>query len=82
MTQRVLGSTADLASLRTQLDTLAKSGAHEQVVEILLSLVEKQQSEIRELAQRYTAALRQMHRKKSEKISAEQLALFLAQLPP
>lgn len=80
-TQRVLGSTADLATLRAQLDALVKTGAHDQVVAILLALVEKQQSEIRDLAQRYTAALRQMHRKKSEKISADQLALFLAQLP-
>lgn len=80
-TQRVLGSTQDLATLRAQLETLAKSGAHEQVVEVLLSLVEKQQSEIADLAQRYMAALRQMHRRKSEKISADQLALFLAQLP-
>lgn len=80
-TQRVVGSTADLATLRAQLDALVKTGAHHQVVEILLALVEKQQSEIRDLAQRYTAALRQMHRKKSEKISADQLALFLAQLP-
>lgn len=81
-TKRVLGSTTDLAGLRAQLDTLAKSGAHDQVVDILLTLVEKQQSEIRALAQRYMAALRQMHRPKSEKISPDQLALFLAQLPP
>lgn len=81
-TKRVLGSTADLAALRAQLEVLAKSGAHEQVVDVLLALVEKQQSEIHDLAQRYMAALRQMHRKKSEKISADQLALFLAQLPP
>lgn len=81
-TQRVLGSTQDLATLRAQLETLAKSGAHQQVVEVLLSLVEKQQSEIADLAQRYMAALRQMHRSKSEKISPDQLALFLAQLSP
>ncbi len=81
-TKRVLGSTTDLAGLRAQLEVLAKSGAHEQVIEVLLALVEKQQSELRHLAERYTAALRQMHRRKSEKISPDQLALFLAQLAP
>lgn len=81
-TQRVLGSTADLATLRAQLEILAKSGAHKKVVELLLALVEKQQSDIHDLAERYSAALRQMYRRKSEKISADQLALFLAQLAP
>lgn len=81
-TQRVVGSTADLATLRAQLEKLAESGAHEQVTEVLLSLVEQQQSEIASLSQRYASALRQMYRKKSEKISADQLALFLAQLAP
>ncbi len=81
-TQRVLGSTADLASLRAQLDALVKAGAHDQVIDTLFALVDKLLSDNRELAQRYTAALRHMHRKKSEKISADQLALFLAQLPP
>lgn len=81
-TQRVLGSTADLVTLRAQLEVLAKSGAHDQVVDVLLDMIGKLVSENRDLAARYTAALRQMHRKKSEKISADQLALFLAQLPP
>jgi hypothetical protein len=82
VTKRVLGSTTDLAGLRAQLEVLTKSGAQEQVIEVLLALVEKQQSEIRALAERYMAALRQIHRPKSEKISSDQLALFLAQLPP
>lgn len=80
--QRVVGSTADLATLRAQLEKLAESGAHQQVVEALFAVVEKLLADNRELATRYSAALRQMHRKKSEKISADQLALFLAQLAP
>ena len=81
-TQRVLGSTADLASLRLQVEALSQSGAHGQVVEALFAVVEKLLADNRELASRYSAALRQMYRKKSEKISADQLALFLAQLAP
>jgi transposase len=79
--KRVLGSTADLAALRAQLDALVKTGAHDKVIESLFAILEKQQTEIRELALRYSAALQKMYRKKSEKISADQLALFLAQLP-
>jgi hypothetical protein len=41
---------ADVASLRVQLDALVKAGAHEQVVEILLALVEKQQTAGREFS--------------------------------
>jgi transposase len=82
VTKRVLGSSTDMDALRAQIDTLAKAGAHDQVIHILLQLVERQQSEIRDLAQRCVAALRQLHRPKSEKISADQLRLFVAQLPP
>lgn len=79
--KRVLGSTADLAALRSQLDALVKAGAHDKVIESLFSILEKLVTENRELALRYSAALQKMYRKKSEKISADQLALFLAQLP-
>jgi hypothetical protein len=51
------------------------------VFRVPFAILEKLIIENRELALRYSAALQKMYRKKSEKISAEQLALFLAQLP-
>lgn len=81
MTQRVLGSTADLPALRAQLEALSVAGEHAQVIEVLFEILEREIRDHRDLAARHTALLRSMYRSKSEKVSADQLALFFAQLP-
>jgi transposase len=68
----------DLLAFRAQLVEL---GAPEPVVGAVMALVEQMTKANHQLAFRLQAALRQLYRKKSEKISSEQLALFLAQLP-
>jgi transposase len=77
----VLGSTTDVPALRAQLEALAAAGEHAQVIGILFELLEKVMRDHSDLAARYTAMLRQLYRSKSERISSDQLALFLAQLP-
>jgi len=79
--RHVLGSTADLPALRAQLEALVAAGEHAQVIETLFEILERLTREHSDLAARYTSMLRQMYRSKSEKVSSEQLALFLAQLP-
>lgn len=71
----------EIGGLRAQLDQLARGGAHDQAMAILYELVDKLMRDNRELAGRYAAVLRQMYRSKSERISPDQLALFLAELP-
>jgi len=78
---RVLGSTTDLPALRAQFEALAAAGEHAQVIEVLFEILEREIRDHRDLAARYTTLLRSMYRSKSEKISADQLALFFAQLP-
>jgi transposase len=77
----VLGSTTDLPALRAQLEALAAAGDHAQVIATLFELLEKMMRDHSDLAARYTSMLRGMYRSKSERISPDQLALFLAQLP-
>jgi len=77
----VLGSTTDVPALRAQLETLAAAGEHAQVIATLFELLEKIMRDHSDLAARYTSMLRGMYRSKSERISPDQLALFLAQLP-
>jgi len=79
--RRVLGSTTDVPALRAQLEALAAAGEHAQVIATLFELLEKMMRDHSDLAARYTAMLRGMYRSKSERISPDQLALFLAQLP-
>jgi transposase len=77
----VLGSTTDVPALRAQLEALVAAGEHVQVIAILFEVLEKVTRDHSDLAARYTSMLRQMYRSKSERISPDQLALFLAQLP-
>ena len=77
----MLGSTADVPALRAQLEALAAAGEHAQVIETLFEILEKVMRDHSDLAARYTSMLRGMYRSKSERISADQLALFFAQLP-
>jgi len=79
--RRVLGSTTDVPALRAQLEALAAAGEHAQVIATLFELLEKMMRDHSDLAARYTSMLRGMYRSKSERISPDQLALFLAQLP-
>ena len=71
----------DIGALRAQVEQMAREGDHGQALSILFELIEKLQSDNHQLAGRYAAALRKMYRSKSERISSDQLALFLAQLP-
>ena len=77
----MLGSTTDVPALRAQLEALAAAGEHAQVIATLFELLEKVMRDHSDLAARYTSMLRGMYRSKSERISPDQLALFLAQLP-
>jgi hypothetical protein len=79
--RHVLGSTTDVPALRAQLEALVAAGEHAQVIAILFEILEKVTRDHSDLAARYTSMLRQMYRSKSERISPDQLALFLAQLP-
>jgi len=79
--RRELGSTTDVPALRAQLEALAAAGEHAQVIATLFELLEKMMRDHSDLAARYTSMLRGMYRSKSERISPDQLALFLAQLP-
>ncbi len=81
MPRRELGSTTDVPALRAQLEALAAAGEHAQVIATLFELLEKMMRDHSDLAARYTSMLRGMYRSKSERISPDQLALFLAQLP-
>jgi transposase len=71
----------DVPALRAQLEALAAAGEHAQVIETLFEILEKVMRDHSDLAARYTSMLRGLYRSKSERISADQLALFFAQLP-
>ncbi len=71
----------DLDGFRGQLEKLIANGDQVAIVGAVMTLVEQMAHSNHQLAVRLQAALRQLYRPKSEKVSAEQLALFLAQLP-
>ena len=71
----------DLAGFRAQLGQLLAAGDHAALVGAVLTLVAQMAQANHQLAFRLQAALRLLYRKKSERVSPEQLALFLAQLP-
>jgi transposase len=70
----------DFSGLRVELKRLSEAGAHDSLVELVLGLLEKMAAENTRLAFRLQAALRQAWRKKSERLSSEQLALFLSEV--
>jgi transposase len=70
----------DLSGLREELKRLLDEGAHDSLLELVLGLLEKMMKENTQLAFRLQAALRQAYRKKSERLSPDQLALFLEQV--
>lgn len=70
----------DFSGLREELKRLLEAGAQDSLVELVLGLLEKMAEDNRRLAFRLQAALRQAWRKKSERLSPEQLALFLSEV--
>jgi len=72
----------DLTGFRTQLGQLLAAGDHAALVAGVVALVEQLAQTNHDLTVRLQAALRLLYRKKSERVSPDQLALFLAQLPP
>ena len=70
----------DTSALREQLSQLLEAGQNEMLLETVLGLVEQMASQNDQLAWRLQTALSQLYRKKSEKISPEQLSLFLSKL--
>jgi transposase len=71
----------DVPALRAQLEALAAAGEHAQVISTLFEILESMMRDPSDLAMRYTSMLRGMYRSKSERVSSDHLALFLAQLP-
>lgn len=60
---------------------MKRLGASEELCRLILGLLESMAEQNQALAFRLHAALQKLWRRKSEKISPDQLALFLAQLP-
>lgn len=70
----------DLSGVRTMLSKLLADGRGDEMVAMVVGLMEKLLTKNSQLEWRLQAALRQLYRKRSEKVSPEQLALFLSQL--
>jgi transposase len=70
----------DLSDVRAMLSKLLADGRGEEMVAMVVGLMEKLLTKNSQLEWRLQAALRQLYRKRSEKVSPEQLALFLSQL--
>jgi transposase len=69
-----------VAGVRTTLERLLAEGQHDALVELVLGMLTQALEHNAELAWRLEAAKKLLGKKKSERISKEQLALFLAQL--
>jgi transposase len=70
----------DTTALRAQLSQLIDQGQNDTLLETVIALVEQMASQNDQLAWRLQTALSQLYRRKSEKISPEQLSLFLSKL--
>jgi transposase len=70
----------DLADVRAMLSKLLADGRGDEMVAMVVGLMEKLLTKNSQLEWRLQSALRQLYRKRSEKVSPEQLALFLSQL--
>ena len=66
--------------MRAMLSKLLADGRGDEMVAMVVGLMEKMLTKNSQLEWRLQAALRQLYRKRSEKVSPEQLALFLSQL--
>ena len=74
-------STPTLAGVREQLQQLLAQGQQEELLTLVMNLLEQLTTENTQLQWRLQAALRQLYRKKSERVSPDQLLLCLAQVP-
>lgn len=72
--------TVDFTEVRALLASRLTEGRSEDALELMLNLLSQLQTENTQLAVRLQAALRQLHKPRSEKISPEQLTLLLAAL--
>jgi transposase len=70
----------DLSGVRVMLAKLLADGRGDEMVAMVVGLMETLLTKNSQLEWRLQAALRQLYRKRSEKVSPEQLALFLSQL--
>jgi transposase len=70
----------DLSDVRAMLSKLLADGRGDEMVAMVVGLMEKLLTKNSQLEWRLQVALRQLYRKRSEKVSPEQLALFLSQL--
>lgn len=68
----------DLSGLRAEMVRLFDEGEKDSLLGLVLGLLEKMATENSKLAFRLQGALRQLYRKKSERLSSAQLALFLS----
>ena len=66
--------------MRAMLSKLLADGRGDEMVAMVVGLMEQLLTKNSQLEWRLQAALRQLYRKRSEKVSPEQLALFLSQL--
>ena len=72
----------DTTALRSQLSHLLEAGAHDSLLDAVMGLVEQMTSQNDKLTSKLQSALSQLYRRKSEKISPDQLSLFLSRLSP
>ena len=68
----------DLSAIEAELERL---GVSDEARRLVLGLLESMSGQVDALKMRLDAALRQLYARKSEKVSSEQLALFLSSLP-
>lgn len=72
--------TLDFSEVRRLLAERLASGPAEDALDLMLEMLSRLQAENSQLALRLDSALRQLYRRRSEKVSSEQLALVLATL--
>jgi transposase len=72
----------DLSAVRQQLLGMLQQDRKEEALDLILGLLSKMLEKNTLLEFRLQMALRQLYRKKSEKLSGDQLLLFLSQLEP
>lgn len=75
-------SSTDLSAIRQQLLEMLQEDRKQEAVDLLLGLLSQMLEKNTQLEFRLQAVLRQLYRKKSEKLSPDQLLLFLSQLSP
>ncbi|HYE77683.1 MAG TPA: IS66 family transposase, partial [bacterium] len=72
----------DLSAVRQQLGLMLAQERTEEALDLIVGLLSQMLEKNTQLEFRLQTALRQLYRKKSEKLSGDQLLLFLSQLEP